>query len=97
MTTVLLSNKTDTLDSYDLSSIEHLSVFGNSYVSLDVQLLTNMKSLTLGNSNCTAVLSGTVPNLEELYLQRVLGYSSFSAPNLKKLRIYGMRAALSLH
>lgn len=69
LTTVLLSNKTDTLDSYDLSSIEHLSVFGNSYVSLDVQLLTNMKSLTLGNSNCTAVLSGTVPNLEELYLQ----------------------------
>lgn len=69
LTTVLLSNKTDTLDSYDLSSIEHLSVFGNSYVSLDVQLLTNTKSLTLDNSNCTAVLSGTVPNLEELYLQ----------------------------
>lgn len=93
-TTIMLTRIHHTLNEHgDLSTVENLTLVSNNYTDLDLSKMPNLKVLSLQDSpRYTAILKGTIENLTEMYLQNtnVIIDSTFSAPNLKKLVIYGM-------
>lgn len=87
-----------TLNGYDLSAIEELTVTGNDYKSIDLSQMPNLKVLHIGGSNYTFELKGTLSNLVSLTLQHAnIKFSNdFSVPNLQKLYLYAVNHSGSL-